>query len=508
MKLREAGASTGVLVDDAAFPHCLGSGDVSHDAGEAESTHAAQKRASDPEAAPGIAQDSPSAHGSIGATGADGKTSSGSDGNDFSGDARDMPADTDVVMTDASPPLETEAAAGAERPSSRRSRKRGAPTQPKDDISPAANPSTRPERQLSGEVAGMATKDEPTDHADPTKADEPAGEAATNDTAARTTYQEEDSDAEFEPAPSTASKNKMPASQTKRGGARGIWSSDHLLQDPKSKLAKVDITVRLHINPNSHSSHTWQAILKDPRAWSSLNPEQQSKIISLLPNAPALNPDPGNPTVSLPNIPQQVLACNSAFKADIAMFQDDLSEGRLDPDWQHDGLVAMERRARGEFDAWKEAEMESFWGQKQKLSYDVVAGESSKIKLEALVAAGCWEVGDVWLYTRTFGKGKGQMKVEKEATITSITEDNRLIFRFPDGQRKFSSAAAGADVDTEPISGLQDLADAIIETDGRIKTWRGNNAWKETRCFRKNQDIGSPWEIREIYWARQEESKK
>lgn len=112
-----------------------------------------------------------------------------------------------------------------------------------------------------------------------------------------------------------------------------------------------------------------------------------------------------------------MLTSNSAFRADISMFQDDLSEGRLDPDWQRDGLVAMERRARGDFDAWKEKEVESFWGQKQKLSYDVLAGESSKVKLETLVAAGCWEVGDVWLYTRTFGKGKHAVVVEKEATV-------------------------------------------------------------------------------------------
>lgn len=113
-----------------------------------------------------------------------------------------------------------------------------------------------------------------------------------------------------------------------------------------------------------------------------------------------------------------MLASNSAFKADIAMYQEDLSQGRLDPGWQHDGLVAMERRVRGEFDAWKEGEVEAFWGQKQKLSYDVVAGESGRIKLETLVAAGCWEVGDVWLYARAFGKSKGAVKIEKEATVS------------------------------------------------------------------------------------------
>lgn len=88
--------------------------------------------------------------------------------------------------------------------------------------------------------------------------------------------------------------------------------------------------------------------------------------------------------------------------------------------------------------------------------------------------------------------------------ITSITEDHRITFRFPDGQRKFSSASAGEDIETQPLSSVQQLADKCIETDGRISTWRPANAWKEIRCFRKNQDIGSPWEIRELYWARQQ----
>ncbi|KAL1613609.1 hypothetical protein SLS54_010441 [Diplodia seriata] len=305
----------------------------------------------------------------------------------------------------------------------------------------------------------------------------------------RKTYQEEDSDADFEIAPTPPqSGGKMPP--TSRGGNSRIWKPDYLLQDPKSKLAKADVS----------------AILKDPRAWTSLSPAQQSIIISLLPNVPALAPDPADPTASLPNIPQQMLSCNDAFRADISMFQFDLSEGRLEPEWQHDGLVAMERRARGEFDEWKEKEVEAFWGQKQKLSYDVIAGESSTVKLEELIAAGCWQVGDVWVYTRSFGRGKNAVKIEKEATITSITEDNRITFRLPDGQRKFSSGTAGEDVETEPLDGLQALADKVIETDGRIGSWRGVNAWKEIRCFRKNQDIGSPWEIREVYWARQQGS--
>lgn len=442
------------------------------------------------------------------------KAAAGNNGNGSQADAKDVQTDTDVAMTDAP---EADPSEAIEALATRVTRKRGAPARSKANASISSRPSKAPKKsQLTSNLENTTTSGDASEQTGSDKGDGTGREGSAHDAAAAEgtpaitepeprrsgrrairktkTYAEEDSDAEFNPAPSLQSKEDMaPAkSQSMRGGGSRVWTADHLLQDPKSKLVKADILT----------------ILRDPRAWTSLNPEQQSKVISLLPNAPALAPDPADPTASLPDIPQQMLTSNSAFRADISMFQDDLSEGRLDPDWQRDGLVAMERRARGDFDAWKEKEVESFWGQKQKLSYDVLAGESSKVKLETLVAAGCWEVGDVWLYTRTFGKGKHAVVVEKEATIASITEDNRIIFRFPDGQRKFSSATAGEDVETEALDSLAQLADKIIETDGRIGTWRHANVWKDIRSFRKNQDIGSLWEIREIHWARQQENSR
>ncbi|OJD36406.1 dynein heavy chain-like protein [Diplodia corticola] len=418
------------------------------------------------------------------------KTSTGGpyperDNTDRNGSA-EVHGDNDTVMADVTLPSDSEAASGLSSSSLHQTRKRGVPTQNKDEPAPWSSAAEQAPEDSSAQDPDTAVADSGKGKRDGSAAAMTEARRRSGRRSTRKTYQEESSDAEFELGPAPQSSGKMPP--TPRGGNSRIWKPDYLLQDPKSKLAQADIS----------------AILKDPRAWTSLSPAQQSRIISLMPDAPTLAPDPADPTASLPNIPQQMLSCNDAFRADISMFQFDLSEGRLEPEWQHDGLVAMERRARGEFDGWKEKEVEAFWGQKQKLSYDVLAGESSKVKLETLIAAGCWEVGDVWVYTRGFGRGKHAVKIEKEATITSITEDNRLVFRMPDGQRKFSSPTAGEDVETEPLDGLQPFADKVIKTDGRIGSWRPVNAWKEIRCFRKNQDIGSPWEIREIYWARQQ----
>ena len=56
---------------------------------------------------------------------------------------------------------------------------------------------------------------------------------------------------------------------------------------------------------------------------------------------------------------------------------------------------AMEERARGDFDDYKEGEYEEFWGQKQKLHYQARAGEAQQVRLGELLNAGVLRVGQV-----------------------------------------------------------------------------------------------------------------
>jgi hypothetical protein len=77
----------------------------------------------------------------------------------------------------------------------------------------------------------------------------------------------------------------------------------------------------------------------------------------------------------------------------------------------------MEERADGAFDKWKEEQFEEFWGQKQKIDLKASAGESSKIRLTTLVENNCVRVGDVWKFSRAFGKGPGRVLVEKEVKV-------------------------------------------------------------------------------------------
>lgn len=122
--------------------------------------------------------------------------------------------------------------------------------------------------------------------------------------------------------------------------------------------------------------------------------------------------------IELPNIPKAAMKSNSSFRADVRLFQEDLEAGRYDPIWLKDAKVAMEQRANGRFDNWKEKNREEFWGQKQKMDWNANAGESSQHSLGTLVGAGYFEVGDVWVLNRGHGRGKNSVVVEKEAKVS------------------------------------------------------------------------------------------
>lgn len=101
-------------------------------------------------------------------------------------------------------------------------------------------------------------------------------------------------------------------------------------------------------------------------------------------------------------------------------FQLDLQGGRYDPEWQRQAAEAMEERAQGKFDKFKEEQFEEFWGQKQKLDHDVIAGESSKVKLGTLVENGVVRVGDVWRYSRVFRRRDEKLLLEKEVRVSDL----------------------------------------------------------------------------------------
>lgn len=100
----------------------------------------------------------------------------------------------------------------------------------------------------------------------------------------------------------------------------------------------------------------------------------------------------------------------------VRQFQLDLENGRYDPQWLKQAEKAVQERAEGGFDKFKEQEFEEFWGQKQKFDRSLAAGESSQVKLGTLVEHGLVRAGDIWKLSRGFGRG-GKILVEKEAKV-------------------------------------------------------------------------------------------
>ena len=80
----------------------------------------------------------------------------------------------------------------------------------------------------------------------------------------------------------------------------------------------------------------------------------------------------------------------------------------------------MEQRARGDFDAYKENKFEEFWGQKQKLSHEALAGESTTLKLDVMIENGVFRVGDEFVFIRAIGRKEKRILIEKECTVSTL----------------------------------------------------------------------------------------
>ena len=187
----------------------------------------------------------------------------------------------------------------------------------------------------------------------------------------------------------------------RRGGGRASKINrndpEWLVTNEKSPLADEDL----------------HAEFSNPKTYESFTKSDWEDLRETLPSNVPVNPDGYS-------IPMTFFKYDPDFRRGIREFQEDLGSGRLDPKWQADAAQAMEERARGEFDAYKEDQFEAFWGQKQKLNHDALAGESTKIKLDLLIQNGIFKVGDYFSYSRVFGRGKSGVLIEKDCKVSQV----------------------------------------------------------------------------------------
>lgn len=154
--------------------------------------------------------------------------------------------------------------------------------------------------------------------------------------------------------------------------------------------------------------------------------------MSLLPTHihPNPDPDPDNPDAKIPPLPSDFLRYDNNWRGALRNFQSDLADGRCRATWKRQAVQAVHDRAEGKYDEYKEREFEQFWGQKQKINHGLIAGESSKVRLQTLIEHGLVRVGDVWKYTRFFSgrnNNAGQILVEKEAKVGLLKTSKNLV---------------------------------------------------------------------------------
>lgn len=120
-----------------------------------------------------------------------------------------------------------------------------------------------------------------------------------------------------------------------------------------------------------------------------------------------------------PRISPDFLKYDPNWSYYVSRFQEDISEGRNDPAWISQARQALEQRQNGDFDNFKDEEYEAFWGVKQKVPHNVIAGQSSALNLNILFKEDVLLEGDVWVLRRKIAgtDGAAATLVEKEMAV-------------------------------------------------------------------------------------------
>lgn len=199
------------------------------------------------------------------------------------------------------------------------------------------------------------------------------------------------------------------------GGANGEAPAKRASKARGAK--KQDDPVWATENANSRLvSRDLHAEYCDPATYEGWTKEDWEEIHDCLPDNAPFNEDGYS-------VPMTFFKYDTDWRRIVREFQEDLGAGFYESQWQKEATQAMEERAAGHFDKYKEDQFEAFWGQKQKLSHEDRAGDSAKIKLSELVEAGRIKLGDDLSFRRNFDKkresGGGKWMIEKEMKVFS-----------------------------------------------------------------------------------------
>lgn len=273
------------------------------------------------------------------------------------------------------------------------------------------------------------------------------------------------------------------ASKNQKRSKTKDFSPGFLFTNPKSCLTTSDLDHLL-------SEKTWQL----------LSTAEQRECLSLLPDVDKISQSDGECVLR-----HSFFQHNLFLQDSLRELQDNLAAGFLLPAEVRKGTEASRDRTNGRADAFKDSQFERFWGEKQKLMAGAIAGDTSNLKLTALVTSGLFEVGDVFKYSRTLAAPDGtRVTVEKECLLLDILAKSAknvelaMTFRLPAGRERLLLPEREY-VEVNQVVSLGTLETACLDTEGTVpRGSRANgNSWKVFRLKRKAMDIGSLFEIRQ-----------
>jgi hypothetical protein len=152
-----------------------------------------------------------------------------------------------------------------------------------------------------------------------------------------------------------------------------------------------------------------------------MSAEDYDSLIALLPAEDIIYPSAEDLSVPDPKpMINPALFDSMSFKEAIRTYQENLEAGKYEPEYIKKGKEARRCRINGDFDAWKDEEFEVRWGDKQRVYYGSVAGESSKVKLQDLAKHHQFKIGDVFSLRRPFSGGP---TVRKDATVSAVRRE-------------------------------------------------------------------------------------
>ena len=196
------------------------------------------------------------------------------------------------------------------------------------------------------------------------------------------------------------------------------------------------------------------------------------------------------------------LMLNEAWTYFIERAVEDIANGRNDPQWLNEAASAHAQRKAGAHDNWKDEQYEKFWGIKQRLASNVVAGTSANHSLQEMIERCVVKPGDVFKYRRNMKREGSLVKIEKDIEFIGMVktpeyQDPVQRYRFASGTRVIPKGD-DSDLIVDECYGPESIGTKAIKIHGEwVERIPNGNAWKNIRLIRHNQDLGTIWDVRQ-----------